>query len=74
MVSYFDIKGITHQFLKIIIMKNILFIVSLCFVISCAPNLYIPNMQNIPAFKEKNEFKGNIAKADLGIDLHLLCT
>lgn len=26
-------------------------------------------MQNIPAFKKKNESKGNIGKADLGIDL-----
>ena len=44
----------------------------LVFSYSCAPEMYIPNMQNITSFKEEIELKVIIAKADLGIYLHLL--
>ena len=47
-------------------MKSIIDFIFICLLASCAPNMYIPNMQNIPAFKEKGEIVLNGSVSDLG--------
>ena len=47
-------------------MKSIIDFIFICLLASCAPNMYIPNMQNIPGFKEKGEIVLNGSVSDLG--------
>lgn len=58
-MSYFDSKRITHQFFKFLFMKTVIYFMSICLLGSCAPDMYVPNMQNIPAFTNKNQIKFN---------------
>lgn len=40
-------------------MKTIIYFIFIFLLGSCAPDMYIPNMQNIPAFTDKNQFSFN---------------